>query len=93
MSAATSYRPYLIRVTRVPLDPVRREEMRHAGALAEDYRSRSVTVTDFVKVHAHDDAEAIDKARQTTKLVFKGEEARYDESLPSGGYRPLTKEV
>jgi hypothetical protein len=90
MPATTGNRAYLIRVTRHPLDPHTRERMRHAGNLPDDYRSRSVEETDFVRVTASDDLAAIYLAANRTKLVFKGERAVYDEVLPDGGgYREL----
>lgn len=47
---------YRIRVTRVPLQPVEREQMRAAGTLYEDYRSRELPVHDYVSVQAPADA-------------------------------------
>lgn len=86
---AATWRTYLIRVTRVPLDQAQRERLRAAGTLASDYLTRSVTEVDFVQVGAHDDAEAIEAARRDTKLVFKGEAAEFHESVGNGTYRPL----
>jgi hypothetical protein len=87
-------REYMVRVTRRPLDPVKREQMRANGTLPEDYRSRSVDAHDFVTVNAADDARAAALALYETTLKFAGEDAEFHEVLPHGrGLRPLDKEA
>lgn len=86
-------RDYLIRVTRIPLDPVARERMRHDDALPEDYRSRAIEEHDFVNVSAQDDASAARAAREVTSLVFKGEKAVIQEVMGDGTFRLLDTDL
>lgn len=88
MNTSTT-REYLVRVTRHPLEPVTREQMRVAGTLPEDYRSRSIEATDFVKVQADSDEQAREYAKDATSLVIKGESVEFHEVTGDGEYRVL----
>lgn len=86
-------REYLIRVTRIPLDPVVRERMREDGILPEDYRSRAVEEHDFVNVSAPNDEAAMEAAGGATTLVFKGEMPVFHEVMGDGSFRLLGPDI
>lgn len=82
-------REYLIRVTRHPLTKEQIKSLSEQGELPRDYRNRSVTASDFVKVTADTDETAALNAIATTSLTFNGESATVEEALPGDEYRAL----
>jgi hypothetical protein len=83
-----------VRITRIPLSPNEREELRMAGRLPEDYTTRQLEVNEYLDLadgaDEMDDDQLRRLALRRTQLVFKGERALVEEVDPeTGAHRPL----
>jgi hypothetical protein len=87
----TQERVYMLRVVRVPLDPVTREKMRHDGTLPDDHMTRAVEAHDFTQVTARNDADAAAQAKLKVRIARDavGERIVVEESMPDDSYREI----
>lgn len=84
---------YTLRVTRIPLTPSEREEMRAAGTLPEDQRFRQLEAEDVVRVEYEgplDDAALVALGLMETVLKFGGERVLVELREDTGSFRLLT---